>query len=98
MSDFLRPHELYSPWNSPRWDTGVGSLSLLQQIFLTQELNQGLCIAGVFFTNWAIGFIGNFREALEVLGLRENWADNTENYHFPCTYLPLLLASYISVV
>ena len=30
----------------------VGSLSLLQQIFLTQELNAGLsCIAGGFFTN-----------------------------------------------
>ena len=76
MSDSLRPHGLYSPWNSPGHDTGVGSLSLLQgssqprertqvlpqilyqlsikgsprvgslsllqQIFLTQELNQGL--------------------------------------------------------
>ena len=82
MSDSLRPHGLYSPWNSPgqnaemgslslspgdlpnpgielrslalRVDslpaepqvkpknTEVGSLSLLQGIFLTQELNQGL--------------------------------------------------------
>ena len=42
MSDSLRPHGLYSPWNSPGRNTGVGSLSLLQQIFLTQELNQGL--------------------------------------------------------
>ena len=32
---------LYSPWNSPGQNTGVGSLSLLQWIFLTQELNQG---------------------------------------------------------
>ena len=30
MSDSLRPHGLYSPWNSPGQDTGVGSLSLLQ--------------------------------------------------------------------
>ena len=29
MSDSLRPHGLYSPWNSPGQDTGVGSLSLL---------------------------------------------------------------------
>ena len=29
-SDFLWPHELYSPWNSPGQNTGVGSLSLLQ--------------------------------------------------------------------
>ena len=33
---------LYSPWNSPGQNTGVGSLSLLQGIFLTQESNQGL--------------------------------------------------------
>ena len=82
MSDSWRPHGLYSPWNSPGRNTGVGSpfpspgelpnpgikpsspalqvdflpaepqgkpkntgvgsLSLLQRIFLTQELNQGL--------------------------------------------------------
>ena len=42
MSDSLRPHELYSPWNSPGQNTGVGSLSLLQGIFLTQKLNWGL--------------------------------------------------------
>ena len=30
---------------------GMGSLSLLQQIFLTQESNQVSCIAGGFFTN-----------------------------------------------
>ena len=35
-------------------DTGVGSLSLLQWIFLTQELNRVSCITGRFFTNWAI--------------------------------------------
>ena len=35
-------HGLYSPWNSPGQNTGVGSLSLLQQIFPTQEWNQGL--------------------------------------------------------
>ena len=33
---------LYSPWNSPGQNTGVGSLSLLQGIFLTQGLNPGL--------------------------------------------------------
>ena len=42
MSDSLQPHGLYSPWNSPGQHTGVGSLSLLQGIFPTQELNQGL--------------------------------------------------------
>ena len=33
---------IYSPWNSPGQNTGVGSLSLLQVIFLTQGLNPGL--------------------------------------------------------
>ena len=28
---------LYSPWNSPGQKTGVGSFSLLQGMFLTQE-------------------------------------------------------------
>ena len=42
VSDFLQPHGLYSPWNFPGQNTGVGSLSLLQGIFLTQVLNPGL--------------------------------------------------------
>ena len=42
MSDLLQPHGLYSPWNSPGHNTGVGSLSLLQGIFPTQGSNPGL--------------------------------------------------------
>ena len=47
MSDSSRPHELQPtrllcPWNSPGKKTGVGSHSLLQGIFLTQGMNQGL--------------------------------------------------------
>ena len=42
VSDSLRPHGLYSPWNSPGQNTGVGSLSLLQGIFPTQGWNPGL--------------------------------------------------------
>ena len=30
MSDSLRPHELYSPWNFPGQNTGVNSHFLLQ--------------------------------------------------------------------
>ena len=33
MSDSLRPHGLYSPWNFPGQNIGVGSLSLLQGNF-----------------------------------------------------------------
>ena len=39
MSTSLQPHGLYSPWNSPGQNTGVGSLSLLQGIFPTQGMN-----------------------------------------------------------
>ena len=51
LSDSLQPHGLYSLWNSPMQNTGVGSLSLLQRIFLTQESNWGLVHCKRFFTN-----------------------------------------------
>ena len=53
VSDSSLPHGLYSSWNSPNQNTGVGSLSLLQGIFPTQGLNPGLPTAGGFFTSWA---------------------------------------------
>ena len=42
VSDSLQPHGLYSPWNFPGQNTGVGSLSLLQGIFPTQRSNPDL--------------------------------------------------------
>ena len=42
VSDTFQPHELYSPWNSSGQNTGMGSLSLLQEIFPTQGSNPGL--------------------------------------------------------
>ena len=42
MPNLLQPHELYSPWNSPGQNPGVGSRSLLQGIFPTQGSNSGL--------------------------------------------------------
>ena len=42
MSDSLRPHRLYSPWNSLGLNTRVGSLFRLQGIVPTQGLNPGL--------------------------------------------------------
>ena len=41
-SDSLWAHGLYSLWNSPGQNTGVGSLSLLQGIFPTQGSNPDL--------------------------------------------------------
>ena len=51
LSNSLQLDVLYSPWNSPGQNTGVGSLSLLQGIFPTQD--QVSRIAGRFFTSWA---------------------------------------------
>ena len=50
MSDSLRscglqPSRLLYPWNSPVKNTGVGSHSLLQEIFSTQGLNLGLLLS-----------------------------------------------------
>ena len=42
MSDSLQPHGLYNPWNSPGQNSGVGSLSLLREIFSTQGSNPDL--------------------------------------------------------
>ena len=43
VSDSLPPHGLYSPWNSPGQNTGVGSRSLPQGIFPTQGSNPVSC-------------------------------------------------------
>ena len=51
MSDSSQPRGLYSPWNSPGQNTGVGSLSLLQGIFSTQGSTQVSRIAGSFLTS-----------------------------------------------
>ena len=42
VSDSLRPHGLYTPWNSPGQSTEVGSYSFLQRIFPTQGSYPGL--------------------------------------------------------
>ena len=42
VSNSLWPRGLYTPWNSPGQNPGVGSCSLLQGIFPTQGSNPGL--------------------------------------------------------
>ena len=55
FDSFLPPARLLCPWNSPRKKTGLGNLSLLQEILLTQGLNWTWVshIADRFFTVWA---------------------------------------------
>ena len=64
----MRLHGLYSPWNSPGQNTGVGSFSLLQGIFPTQGLNPGLqhCRGNLYQLNPRDGVGGLGRAALSV--------------------------------
>ena len=45
VSDSLPPCGLYSPWNTPGQNTGVGSPCFLQGIFPTQGLNLRPCVS-----------------------------------------------------
>ena len=82
MSDSLRPHGLYSPWNAPGQNTGVGSLSLLQGIFSTQGSNPVSRIAGGFLSSIADSYSSWFiRTAVlavtdKVACLPLKWADS----------------------
>ena len=50
VSDCLRRHGLYSPWNSPGQKTGLGSLSLLQRSSEPRDRTQIFHMVGGFFT------------------------------------------------
>ena len=112
VSSSLQSHGLYSQRNSPGQNTGVGSLSLLQGIFPTQEVNLDLlhckqilyplsynrssrilewvaypfsreysrprnwtgvsCIAGGFFTNWAMREAIMYHSHLQIIKKKTN--------------------------
>ena len=50
----LWPRGLYSPWDSPGQSAGMGSLSFLQGSSQPRNWTGVSCIAGGFFTSWAI--------------------------------------------
>ena len=55
MSDSLQPHWLYSPWNSPDQNTGIGSLSLLQEIF--PEIKPRSKVIILCPNNWSLNLL-----------------------------------------
>ena len=57
VSDSLRPHGLYSPWNSPGQNIGVGRLFLSRWSSQFRNQTQVSLIAGRFFTSWAQGIV-----------------------------------------
>ena len=52
MSDPLPPRGLYSPWNSPGQNTGVGSVPFSRGSFQPRVRTQVSHIAGGYFTSW----------------------------------------------
>ena len=54
VSESLRPHGLYSSWDSPGKNTGLGSLSFSRGPSQPRDQTGVSCIAGGFFTNWAV--------------------------------------------
>ena len=78
VSSSLQPRGLYSPWNSPGQNTGVGSLPLLQGIFPTQGSNPGLLRCRQILyqlshqgspkqLNWLLTLLGNFAYCCSVI-------------------------------
>ena len=74
MSYSLQPRGLYSPWNSLGQNTGMGSLSLLQWIFLTQESNWGLLLCRRIVCQLSYQGVPNFGKI---------WVKQNETVFFP---------------
>ena len=53
MSNSLPPHGLYSPWNSPGQNTGVGAYPFSRGSSQPRNRIRLSCTTGGFFTNWA---------------------------------------------
>ena len=54
MSSSLRSHGLYSPWNSPGWNTGVVAFPFSRGSSQPRDQTQVSHTAGRFFTNRTI--------------------------------------------
>ena len=88
VSICLWPYGLYSPWNSPDQNTGVGSLSLLQGIFPTRDRTQVSRIAGRFFNSWATREVHIIHGAT-ACGVTELYTTETNIQHIQLPSMPL---------
>ena len=78
MSDSLQPHELQParllcPWGSPGKNTGVGSHSLLQGIFLTQGSNP--CLLHWQEDSLPLSHLGSLTAYSSPLKMSDRWCD-----------------------
>ena len=71
MSYSLQPHGLYSLWNSPGQNTGVGSLFLLQGIVPTQGSNPGL--AHCRWILYQLSHKGSLKETIAKINKMKSW-------------------------
>ena len=83
MSNFLWLYGLYSPWNSPGQNTGVGSPSLLQGIFPNPGIEprsrtQVSCNTGRFFTSWTTRKALETKENLQHIGVAYSNTSSTK--------------------
>ena len=97
----LGPRGLYSPWNSPGQNTAVGSFTLLQWIFPTQESNRGLlhckrislptAVSALPKRGALLGQLNNF-PSIKSQGSQHEWAESqpASKRHQPCPQKPLL--------
>ena len=94
VSDSLWPHglqltRLLCLWNSPGKNIGVGSHSLLQEIFLTQVWTWVSHMASRFFTVWAAK--GCYCRFLSIWYFLENFKYNSvskkKNYYYVHEYI-----------
>ena len=98
---------LYSPWNSPGQNTGVGSLSLFQRIFPTQGSNPGLPPCGQIL--YQLSHKGSPNHVLSIIKISQKQTKllndlvpkgNNGNFlirhsfHFPIWFHPLLQTPY----
>ena len=76
----MQPHELYGAWNSPAQNIGVGSCSILQGIFPTQESNLGLLHGrGILYQ---LSYQGSLRPSMDFYKYYIlEWDGGEENEH-----------------
>ena len=72
---------IHSPWNSPGQNTAVGSLSFLQGIFPTQELNPGLLHKNCrqILTSWATKEAKQLTYITHMWNLKHDTNDQNKN-------------------
>ena len=99
MSNSLWAFGLYSPWNSPDQNTGVGGLSLLQGIFPTQGSNPGLPHCRWILYQLSYHSVDKLKKkSLQLYGPPASWAPKFLIRNWEFTEDPLCAMSHFFLV